>query len=230
MKKAKERNWKKKRGDGLEFHHIFPRCLFPNWKRKESNVILLTKKEHSVAHRLLWIIYPCKETAFAAFLMKSFEFMSDDEIDKYQKDLHNARVETAKGNQHWKGRHHSKESIELMRQHRFDMTGYHHTDECKKQISNSMKGKQNSLGYHHTAEAKEKISKHSYSRTKEGRKRARERALGRTWWTNGEKRSFSKDCPGDGWYKGVPKVAIEKRRKTMEEKHGWKTKQNVVIE
>lgn len=230
LKVAKERDWKKKRGDGLELHHILPRSIFPNWVKRDSNVVLLTKKEHSIAHRLLFMIYPCKETAFAAFLMKSFELMSSEELERYQKDLYIARVESAKGNQHFKGRHHSEKSIELIRQNRFDMTGYHHTEECKKRISEHMKGKQNSLGNHHSDETKKKISEHNYNKTDEGKRRARERSLGKTWWTNDEKRSFSKDCPGEGWYKGIPKSVIEKRRKTMEEKHGWKQKQSVEIE
>ena len=49
----------------FEFHHVLPKSLFPNWKKKESNVVCLTAREHFFCHQLLTKIYPSKEMNFA---------------------------------------------------------------------------------------------------------------------------------------------------------------------
>lgn len=42
-------------GDGnLYFkHHIFPRSIYPAWKHKDWNIVLLTQVEHKQAHYYL---------------------------------------------------------------------------------------------------------------------------------------------------------------------------------
>lgn len=225
---AKRKNLVKSSGDGLEYHHIFPRSLFPNWSRKKSNIVLLNKREHSLAHKLLYIIYPCKEMAYAVHILKAFEFMSDEELKEYNERMHFLRTNNNfKGNTIWKGRHHSLETIQKLKNNYYNMSGYHHTDECKKRISEHMKDKKNFLGKHHTKESKEKISKNSWMHTTEAKKLFSERNKGRTWWTDGTNRKFCIDCPGEGWYKGMPRSSVDKRRKTMEEKHGWKQKKEI---
>lgn len=49
----------------FEFHHILPRSLFPNWKKKKFNIVCLTAREHFFCHQLLTKIYPSKEMGFA---------------------------------------------------------------------------------------------------------------------------------------------------------------------
>lgn len=54
--KAKNEQRSKKQGTYYESHHIIPRCM--NGTNDKSNLVLLTPKEHYIAHRLLCMIYP----------------------------------------------------------------------------------------------------------------------------------------------------------------------------
>lgn len=63
----------RKKGDGIyyERHHILPRSLFPLWEERESNLVLLTAREHYFCHKLLVKIFKCKEMANALFRMST---------------------------------------------------------------------------------------------------------------------------------------------------------------
>lgn len=54
--KARFENRKKKNGIYYEAHHIVPKCL--GGSDEKNNIILLTAKEHFIAHKLLIEIYP----------------------------------------------------------------------------------------------------------------------------------------------------------------------------
>lgn len=56
---------KRDNGNYYERHHILPRSLFPLWKSRKSNVVLLTAREHFFCHQLLVKIYPCYKMACA---------------------------------------------------------------------------------------------------------------------------------------------------------------------
>lgn len=56
---------KKKDGLYLEDHHILPRCL--GGTNHKNNRVLLTAKEHYIAHHLLWKMYPGNEKIANAF-------------------------------------------------------------------------------------------------------------------------------------------------------------------
>ena len=51
-----------------EWHHYFPVCF---WKNKQENtkMVPLTLREHWIAHRLLFKMFPCKGTAVALVFM-----------------------------------------------------------------------------------------------------------------------------------------------------------------
>jgi len=53
----------------VERHHILPRAL--GGLNDSSNLVVLTGREHWIAHLLLWKINPCKEMAFACHRMTS---------------------------------------------------------------------------------------------------------------------------------------------------------------
>ena len=59
VRNAKEEQNKglRSKGDGkyYELHHILPKSLFPNWKRRKTNLVLLTAKEHYFVHELLYL-------------------------------------------------------------------------------------------------------------------------------------------------------------------------------
>ena len=52
-----------------EKHHIFPKSLYSEWKFKKNNIILLTRDEHLLAHKLLKTIFPVKEMSYAYSFM-----------------------------------------------------------------------------------------------------------------------------------------------------------------
>ena len=45
----------RKRGNGVyyESHHVLPKSLFPLWKYRKRNMVLLTAREHFFCHQLL---------------------------------------------------------------------------------------------------------------------------------------------------------------------------------
>ena len=71
--KSEEKSGLRKKGNGnyYEAHHILPKSLFPLWSKKESNIVLLTAREHFICHLFLTKIYPDPGMFFAAFLMAS---------------------------------------------------------------------------------------------------------------------------------------------------------------
>jgi hypothetical protein len=60
---------KKNKGKYYESHHILPRSLFPKWKYRKRNIVLLTAREHFFCHLLLTKIYKTPEMYTAIFLM-----------------------------------------------------------------------------------------------------------------------------------------------------------------
>lgn len=58
IENAKKQN--RRKGDGVyyEQHHILPKSLFPLWRKRKSNLVLLTAREHFFCHQLLEKIYP----------------------------------------------------------------------------------------------------------------------------------------------------------------------------
>ena len=62
----------KKQGEYFEAHHIVPKSMGGNGKDKEyrhPNLVLLTGREHYIAHALLWLLYRTREMALAFKLM-----------------------------------------------------------------------------------------------------------------------------------------------------------------
>jgi hypothetical protein len=55
---AKSQNRRKFEGIYYELHHILPKSIFPLWKNRKSNKVLLTAKEHYICHLMLDKIYP----------------------------------------------------------------------------------------------------------------------------------------------------------------------------
>ena len=56
----------------FEFHHILPRSIFPNWAKRNTNIVALTAREHFFCHQLLVKLYPGKEMvrALAEFMFR----------------------------------------------------------------------------------------------------------------------------------------------------------------
>lgn len=71
IKKAKLENRCKHNGIYYEKHHIFPKCIFPQYISNKHNFILLTPREHFIAHILCYKIWPCQKTACAMWIFLS---------------------------------------------------------------------------------------------------------------------------------------------------------------
>ena len=91
---AKSQNRQKVNGNYYERHHILPKSLYPNWIKKQSNLVLLTAREHFVVHQLLLKIYPNSKEMMCAFV--SFQRPNADykitaeeyeQIKKYNAEL-----------------------------------------------------------------------------------------------------------------------------------------------
>lgn len=152
------------KGDGkyYEKHHIKPRSL--GGDDSEDNLVLLTAREHYLAHYLLWKFNPCMETAFA------FHAMMDMKNNKVNRDykVFSSRIyqelrvqcsryisEINKGNKVWLGKHHSEKtkkkiseahkgkklSEESKNKDRLANLGRKHSEETKRKISENNKGK-----------------------------------------------------------------------------------------
>lgn len=62
-----ERIKRKKSGEYFERHHITPLSMGGNksYGLRSDNIVLLTAREHYLAHRMLWLIYRTREMGFA---------------------------------------------------------------------------------------------------------------------------------------------------------------------
>lgn len=74
---AKNENRKKYDGIYYESHHILPKSLFPNWKDRDSNQVLLTAREHLFCHLLLVKIYPKSHEMWSALWFMSSKSKSN---------------------------------------------------------------------------------------------------------------------------------------------------------
>ena len=61
----------RKRGNGVyyESHHVLPKSLFPLWKYRRRNMVLLTAREHFFCHQLLSKIYDTPQMRCAIWLL-----------------------------------------------------------------------------------------------------------------------------------------------------------------
>lgn len=138
----------KKSGIYYEAHHIIPKCK--GGKDSIDNIVLLTAREHFLAHWLLWLIHRDRQTALAFHKMLS--------SNNKQKRITSARGYgeareayriTNMGNTYGKGgkgnigKKHSKEQndnhAKIMKGENNPFFNKHHTKESKKIISDLAK-------------------------------------------------------------------------------------------
>lgn len=90
-------------GDGLTFHHILPRCAYPEEKDNPDNWAWLSFEDHWLAHYLLW--KATKEPRYASAFwficvwgMKNKGMtMPDEDYNELKKDVAKYRLEKRKG-------------------------------------------------------------------------------------------------------------------------------------
>ena len=85
----------------FEFHHIFPRSLFPQYKDYKQNLVALTAREHFFCHELLTKIWPSKQMTYALFAFISrpnYDYkISSKEYEKIKKEFSKMMSEKMKG-------------------------------------------------------------------------------------------------------------------------------------
>lgn len=184
--KSEEKLGLRKRGNGeyYERHHILPKSLFPLWKTRKSNLVLLTAREHFFCHQLLTKIYKNGEMVHALWFLTIHNktlIISSREYARIRKEFSEHQSRKLKGCiPHNKGKKMSKETkIKLSEAHKGKATWN--------------KGKHNI----YSSETLEKIKKARQRQTLEGktnkgchwdeeaRKRMSESQLGCKYYNNG---------------------------------------------
>lgn len=107
MGKGRTRSLDKREYEGyLEKHHVIPRCM--GGSNDKSNLVLLTGREHFMAHMLLWKAYPSNGSfAFAATFMSNrkvckvnsylYEYLKADSAKKISEVTSGKRVKDILG-------------------------------------------------------------------------------------------------------------------------------------
>lgn len=160
--KAKERGLDKSSLEGYyEKHHIIPRCL--GGDNSKDNLVLLTYREHIIAHRLLYRINPDKECLLTAVIamLSGPKGLSKDHDSWNPRNLMSSRdaeyyrklySDTKKGKPRKKHSEETKQKIskankgrkftpEQSAAHSIKMKNRIITDEWRKNISKGMTGK-----------------------------------------------------------------------------------------
>ena len=180
-----------------ERHHILPICL--NGNNEKENLVLLTAKEHYVAHKLLTYIYPNNRKMVVAFYMMSH-------FKKYKKYASSRDVEYAK----------------LLK------LNTPISKETRKKISNSLKGKvANNKGVAMSPEQKKKISaaNRNKKRSEKTKKQISETLKKRM--SDERRKEISEKLKGNNNHLGhkhsdKTKQKIREKRKNQIMKKGWK--------
>ena len=219
--KSEEKLGIRKRGNGqyYEKHHILPKSIFPNWKKKESNLVLLTAREHFFCHQLLTKIYPCQEMFRALSIFCKFK-QQDRKLTSRQYQV--CRETAHKSNLLWWSNTENKERV------REKCFGRSRSLESRKRMSETKKLKHYKKFWWTNGEIEtwsetcpDGFHKGRKPFSKEAKEHIRRGALGNKsikgmkHWTNGVENTCSFSCPGDGWYLGITKEYNEDLKKKL---------------
>ena len=181
----------KKMGEYFESHHIIPKSmggLGDVRKPKDANIVLLTGREHYIAHALLFLIYRNREMAIAFRLMctikkvgkrnyvissRMYEFIRQEVSRLGHSPEHKEKIrQSLLGNTINLGRKISSETKERLRQVNL---GRKHSPETKEKLRKSHTGKKLS------PEHKEKLRQANLGRkmSPESREKMRQARLGK---------------------------------------------------
>lgn len=145
IQKAKLENRTKKSDFYYEAHHIKPKSFGGEGNcrnTKHPNIVLLTPKEHYIAHLLLVAMYP-NSSAMHKALWNMCNVKQDKRYKPSAKAYHKIRI------------NYIKHTIGPLNH----FYGKNHTLETKLKISKTSYGRKTFLNKHHTEESKLKISK-----------------------------------------------------------------------
>jgi hypothetical protein len=180
-----------------EKHHTFPVSIYG----KNNRIVILTSKEHYIAHILLEKIFikrnglnhrKSKKMISAHINMKGKNRYFNSRLYDCSRKK---RSENMKGSGNsFYGKTHSEDTLIKMREKR-SMQKIINTEESNLKRSLATKGILKS------EDTKIKM-KNNHSRYWKGRKSWNH---GTFWWNDGKNNKMSKECPGDGWSRGIVK-------------------------
>jgi len=213
ISKARKESRRKNCGIYYEEQHILPQAIFPLWKNRKSNKILLTGREHFEAHKLLAKIYGGKminaihRMAFGCHKNK-YNITAEEyeeiriiwaqrarEMNTGKKHSNEAKI---KSGRYWKGR---KRNIESVKKSADARRGVLRTEQ---QIVNISKG---------TSEGMKKVPYEKLAYWKGKSSPGMANMTGKCWYNNGQIEIASFNCP-DGFIKGRLSGKKRKTKKT----------------
>jgi len=165
IRKAENRGWKKHKVDFyVERHHTFPKSIFGD----NNRIVVLTAKEHYIAHALLEKIYikrygidhrNTKKMINAHFSMSMNGYTNSIIYECAKIRMIKIVSERMSDNTTWQGRKHTPESIQKMKDnHPKSWVGRTHTKETRDKLSKINLGNTHFKGKKHTEESKRKLS------------------------------------------------------------------------
>ena len=139
----------------FESHHITPKWL--GGSNKKENLVLLTAKEHYLAHLLLWKYYRDRPSALAYHRMSKSNNQKQQRISngRHFELARIAFVETQTGDKNWikingsplKGRESPLKGRKIPKPHLFGDNNPSKRTEVKKLISQKLTGKKQSVNH-----------------------------------------------------------------------------------
>lgn len=182
-----------------EKHHILPKSLFPELINKKDNWVLLTAREHFIAHKLLLELTTCKEMVYALWRMAC---CNKDIADVTPEEYEQARLFYI-NQEHWN-------------------KGLHVPEDVKTKISNTLKQRYKEIPYimskeHHEKSVQTRKTNGNYCRTSDQNERTSNTLKGRIFINNGEKnkRIYPEELSNyidAGWLKGKKPLSEEHKK------------------
>lgn len=161
--RAQNSNRTKNSKEYFEIHHIVPKALGGDGKlhewRTHPNLVLLTAKEHFLAHRLLICMYPEGSYEYKKMIYALSFFLGTSEKHKRykisSKTYDYIKQQLAKVKRNVPRTEETRKKIKETKK----LNPWHPSEELRKQWSNSKKGEKNPMyGKAHTEESKRKVS------------------------------------------------------------------------
>jgi hypothetical protein len=208
---------KRNKNDGVyyELHHILPKSL--GGLNLKENLVLLTAREHYLAHYLLWKIYKNKETAYAFHNMNTLnnKYKNSRLYEKIRIEVSSIQSKFMKENNPSKkyplSQEHRKKIGDSQKgeNHWMKRRSYVYTQDHKNKIGSSCRGLKNGM-----------FGKESYMKGKTHSLESIEKMRKYKWWTDGIIDIYQEEKPGENFRRGKSKEPWNKGKIGLVSKKG----------